>query len=78
VADTFGKEAEALAYNFSILDRPRTLETPGDGNAVHLRFSGGFNTSNEMLRDLQLIEAANLLDQKSLDKWPNLKKVWEL
>jgi SM-20-related protein len=77
VADTFGKEAESMAYVFSALDRPRTLEFPGDGNAVLMRFNGGFNASDAMLRNLQLIEAANLLDQKSLDKWPNLKKVWD-
>jgi SM-20-related protein len=83
VADTFGKDAESLAHAFSILDRPKTLESEYlmclDKAQVetNLRYSGHCWVSCDAFRQLQLIEAANLLDQKSLDKWPNLKKVWD-
>jgi hypothetical protein len=73
VADTFGKEAEALAYLFSMLDRPSCLEQ----DTITLRYSADIKVQPQALPRLQLIEAANLLDQKSLDKWPNLKKVWD-
>jgi SM-20-related protein len=77
VADTFGKGAESLAYTFSLLDRPKTLDEPGSGYVLRCRFDQLFQSTPNMTDSLQLIEAANLLDQKSLDKWPNLKKVWD-
>jgi SM-20-related protein len=76
VADTFGKHAEALAFLFSSIDRPQSLETDGYQN-LKLRYEHSVPVTPEVRHHLQLIEAANLLDQKSLDKWPNLKKVWD-
>jgi hypothetical protein len=79
VATEFGKEAEALAYAFSVLDRPKTLDRQHgpDPVTVELRYSQQTKITASMLRNLQLIECANLADQGSLDKWPYLKKLWE-
>jgi len=66
---------------FSVLDRPKALENPlntGKPNSyVALRYMQNMELAPDWLRNLQLIEAANLADQSSLDKWPNLKRIWE-
>jgi hypothetical protein len=79
VATEFGKEAEVLAYTFSVLDRPKTLDrqTGPDAVTVELRYSQKYPIPASMFRNLQLIECANLADQGSLDKWTYLKKIWE-
>jgi SM-20-related protein len=77
VADTFGKDAETLAWAFGHLDRPKTLEEPSKDGLVRFRYDATWTPTKQRLYELQLIEAANLLDQKSLDKWPNLKKAWD-
>jgi SM-20-related protein len=79
VATEFGKEAEALAYTFSVLDRPRTLDRQHgpDLITVDLRYDQKTQLTPEFFRQLQLIECANLADQGSLDKWTYLKKFWE-
>lgn len=82
VAAGFGKEAEALAYMFSVLDRPETLERPHrntDGTAVlKMRYDHHVTVTAEMLLSLQLIEAANLWDQDSLDRrYPVIRQIWE-
>jgi SM-20-related protein len=76
VAQYFGEEAEALAYMFSVLDRPKTLERP-DGGILKLSYLHNVEVSGAMLKSLQLIEAANLLDQSSLANWPKLKGMWD-
>lgn len=84
VAGKFGEHAEGLAFLFSVLDRPRTLDSPGSGGAsgehvkhrLKLTYDRQMDVDYPMLRDLQLIECANLADQGALDKWPNLKKLW--
>ena len=58
-------------------DRPKTLEEPSKDGLVRFRYDATWTPTKQRLYELQLIEAANLLDQKSLDKWPNLKKVWD-
>lgn len=81
VASQFGKEAEALAYLFSVLNRPgcfeRVLPHKEDNWGLEMRHDQTMTVSAIQLRSLQLIEAANLLDQDSLSKWPNIKAVWE-
>jgi SM-20-related protein len=80
VAGMFGREAEELAYTFSLLDRPQTLNTtpdPEGATALSLRFNAVQKYPNRILRSLQLIECANLADQGSLDNWPNLKQLWK-
>ncbi len=81
VAASFGKEAEALAYMFSVLGRPKALEypisTPTGGIELQMRYDQKVAVNAQMYRSLCLIEAANLLDQNSLDMWPNLKRIWE-
>lgn len=79
VASVFGKEAENLAHLFSILDRPLTLETQGTSTNDKLLTSAGEMIEVTALQKeyLCLIEAANLLDQGQLDKWRNLKALWE-
>lgn len=84
VASQFSKEAESLAYLFSVLERPKTLEKPlerftGDNRALlQMRHDQTMTVSEQQLKSLQLIETANLLDQFSdLASWPNLKSTWE-
>jgi hypothetical protein len=89
VAGAFGKQAEQLAYNFSLLDRPRCLDNaasfrgepeawkPGRVFTLAMRYGNDWLAPAHWVRELCLIEAANLLDQDSLDKWPRLKALWE-
>jgi SM-20-related protein len=83
VAGAFGQPAENLSYIFSILNRPQTLDSacaqvPIIGHAnLELRFNQPFKCDADTIRDLCLIECANLLDQNSLDKWPHLKHLWQ-
>lgn len=83
VASQFGKEAEALAYLFSVLDRPRTLESAMGfeqraalPSLLRMRHDQEMSVAPNQLRNLAMIECANLLDQGSLDKWPNLRRIW--
>jgi hypothetical protein len=79
VARKFGREAEELAYLFHLLERPKTLEEVkmGEGDCfLEYRFNK-FGWHNATVTNaLRLIECANLADQKSLEKWPNLHKLW--
>jgi hypothetical protein len=81
VVDMVGIYNESLAYLFSVMQRPATLEAPGvsptGAPVLHMMFDQSMNVTPEMLRDLQLIEAANLADQNAIDKWPKLKSIWE-
>lgn len=77
VSSYFGQQAEALAYMFSVLDRPATLEEPDmHDSRLKLRYDQHVEISPQTVRNLQLIECANLLDQGSLSKWPNLSRIW--
>jgi hypothetical protein len=81
VAAVCGREAEALAYMFSVLDRPKALEdsfrcVQALKVPVRLRYDQNAEITWEMLTDLRLIECANLADQGALTKWPRLKEFW--
>ena len=90
VAGAFGQRPEGLAYWFSLLDRPHTLDwaasflvderlrTDSDHHfALECRHQDRYHAPWRDAMDLCLIEAANLLDQNSLDKWPHLKHLWQ-
>lgn len=77
VADVFGKDAEDLAYFFSIIDRPKCLDHEVNYVVeVALRREGFTLIGPAAMKKLQLIEAANLADQDALGKWPILKEIW--
>jgi hypothetical protein len=82
VADTFGAEAEQLAYVFSLLNHPTALEKPLDfqeGDAfLHLASGPQLRVPESFLRDLRMIECANLTDQGTLAKHPLLKQIWDI
>lgn len=89
VAGAFGAEAEDYAYTFSQLNRPETLDVAASflndprlrtndwSIALQRRYSEPRSVGWVEAGDLCLIECANLADQNSLDKWPNLKNLWE-
>lgn len=76
VESEMGKEEARLAVLFSVLKRPSTLEKP-NGLLLETTRGTSFSVTKEELTSLQLIECANLLDQNQLDKYPNLKTLWE-
>jgi Rps23 Pro-64 3,4-dihydroxylase Tpa1-like proline 4-hydroxylase len=72
----FGEGAEYLAYLFSVLDRPMTLESPVDLEldtaTVLLRDKSTLLLPRATFDDLRRIECANLADQNSLEKYESL------
>ena len=76
----FGEYAEHLAYLFSILDRPTTLECPLeldlDAAIVERRNKQILNLPREIFDDLRKIECANLIDQNFLEKHYLLSETW--
>jgi SM-20-related protein len=81
VAGMFGRRPEELAHTFSILARPGVLESPAppgpEGNyALKATYEANWYVNAETLHALQMIECANLEDQGSLGRWPNLLNVW--
>lgn len=80
LAGVIGREAEELVYIFSMLDRPRTLKEHANDDVLTLDTMSSQVyqlRSREQKHHLCLIEAANLLDQGQLDRWPVLKATWE-
>ena len=80
VAGMFGRDAEALAYAFSLLDRPSVLELHANDSVDMLdtmTVKMPLTVTAPQKEHLCLIEAANLLDQGQLDKHPVLKAKWE-
>ncbi len=76
LAARFGARAEYLAYVFSRINRPREIES---GQAHDRETKLRIDLCTDDLRDLRLIEAANLLDQKiSLSRYPNIAAEAEL
>ena len=71
----FGERAERLAWTFSQINRPQCFE----GQALKNWKTGeAVEVSEEDLKDLMLIEVANLSDNGSdLSKFPNLKRFYE-
>jgi hypothetical protein len=80
VVAEFGEYAEHLAYLFSILDQPRTLQSPLE---LDLDAAIAVRTNKQMLKlrrgifdDLRKIECANLIDQNFLEKYYLLSETW--
>lgn len=76
VVNTIGTEATEYVELFSRVKRPMTLESALKNNTLEVELNDG---STKMLTQIQLnilcaIEAANLADQKSLSKYPNIAK----
>jgi hypothetical protein len=70
----FGDNTEHLAYIFSVCNRPKGLET---GSLVNWRTNERIELTEETLRNLRLIEAANLLDQRlNILRYPNIRQAW--
>jgi len=63
IRNVWGRYCENLIMSFANMDRPKVLDKDFTNNPTGLH--------------LQLVEAANLEDQGSLEKWPNIKKAWE-
>ena len=63
-----GDKAERLAFLFSIIDRPKGIES---GRPQDWRTTMPMSITQGELHDLRIIEAANLLEQgEGLDKYP--------
>jgi SM-20-related protein len=77
----FGERAEELAYLFSVLKRPGTLESPLALNAetaiVELLDGQTLELSRSTFDDLRQIECANLADQGTLARHRNLSGLWK-
>jgi SM-20-related protein len=80
IVKKFGERAERLAYLFSILDRPDTLESPleqdQDTVVAELRDKRKLKLPRQVFEDLRKIECANLHDQNLLAEYQNLGKLW--
>jgi hypothetical protein len=80
IVKKFGERAERLAYLFSILDRPDTLERPleqdQDTVVAELRDKRKLKLPRQVFEDLRKIECANLYDQNLLAEYQNLGKLW--
>lgn len=79
MAVLWGKDVENLVYLFSMIDRPKVLEQYTLKTVATLTTPAGERIDATALQQeyLCLIEAANLLDQGQLGKWPVLKAIWE-
>ena len=88
VAGEFGRGAEQLAYWFSVIGRPQTLNLAAqvlvrpdskvdDTIVVQKTQAEDFVLSAADARQLCLIECANLADQEALAKWEHLQRLWE-
>lgn len=88
VARLVGEYNESLAYMFSVIERPATLENSPlfrgerDGEQIMRRLKMSYDQSVDvtqgMLNDLALIECANLQDQDKswAVRYPNIAKTW--
>ena len=76
VVNTIGEEATKLVELFSSIQRPQTLESALKTNTLDVKLnSGATKTLTQIeLNILCAIEAANLADQKSLNKYPHIAK----
>ena len=81
VVSEFGERAEELAYLFSVLKRPSTLESPLALNAetavVELLSGQTLELSRSTFDDLRQIECANLADQGTLARHRILTGLWK-
>ena len=70
VKELFGEKAENLAYLFSVVNRPKALENARSSNGkIVLATNDGkeIEVDSTTYRDLLRIEAANLIDQDSIN-----------
>ena len=75
IRQLFGERAERLAWLFCIINRPQGLET---GHIYDWKTKQPVDLSPEDLRDLRLIEIANLSDNGAkLTNYPNLERFYE-
>lgn len=81
VVSEFGERAQELAYLFSVLKRPSTLESPLALNAetavVELVDGQTSELSRSTFDDLRQIECANLTDQGTLARHRILSGLWK-
>lgn len=81
VISEFGERAEELAYLFSVLKRPSTLESPVALNAetavVELVNGHTLELSRSTFDALRQIECANLADQAALERHKILSGLWK-
>lgn len=75
IRDHFGESVERLVYLFSIIDRPKGIES---GVPRHWETKMPVLISPEELYDLRLIEAANLIEQRlNILRFPNIRTAWK-
>jgi len=81
VAREFGDCAEELAHLFSVINRPRTLESPLGADTeravVELVDGRTLDLCRGTFDDLRKIEAANLADQGALARYRTLSGMWK-
>jgi hypothetical protein len=71
----FGERSERLAWLFCTINRPQGLES---GLTLNWKTKEPVSVSPEDLRDLRLIEVANLRDNGAkLTNYPNLERFYE-
>ena len=69
-----GDDVEELVYLFSTINRPDCIE---EGKLFNFRTGDPIEASEQTIRHLRLMEAANLLEQKcSLLRYPNILREW--
>lgn len=75
IRQLFGERPERLAWLFCTINRPQGLET---GHIYDWKTKQPVDLSPEDLRDLRLIEIANLSDNGAkLTNYPNLERFYE-
>jgi SM-20-related protein len=80
IVEAFGEEAERLAWLFSAIDRPKTLEAPleltEETAVVATRDQQRLELPRKTFDDLRMIECANLTDQNALGSRQALITPW--
>jgi hypothetical protein len=80
VTTEFGEYVEHLAYLFSTINRPMTLESPleldVDAVTVERRNKQMLKLPREIFDDLRKIECANLIDHVKLEEYHVLSEMW--
>lgn len=76
VLDAIGAEATELVELFRDIARPMALETALANNSLEVKMNDGSTRTltEKQLNSICAIEAANLHDQKSLKKYPNIAR----
>jgi hypothetical protein len=73
IRELFGDRAERLAWLFGHINRPKGLES---GDVRDWKTGEPVEIADDDLRDLKLIEIANLIDNGAqLSKYPNLEQL---